>query len=126
MAHDQEVDYSDEVRPEDTEQARSTVTFELFPDQRSPWAVDLAGSCPRCLHSQPETRRWLVAVSGASKLSEAQRRQVELELADLGIDLSRGDETFDLRCTCKEEHAHRPQGTVGCGSTYRVRVVWSS
>jgi hypothetical protein len=125
MAHHQDVDYSDEVRQGDTEQAQSTVKFELFPDERNPWAVDLKGTCPRCLHEQPETRRWVVTVSGASKSNEAQRRRIQSELAEIGIDLSSGDETFDLQCACSEEHAHRPSGKAGCGSKYRVRVVWS-
>ncbi|GAA1114819.1 hypothetical protein GCM10009630_10270 [Kribbella jejuensis] len=119
------IEYSEVVRPDDTEKAQSTITVGFFPDDRRPWAVDLGGRCPRCGHDQPESRHWLVAVAGASKFSQTQREQAEAEFAELDIDLSSGDESFDLRCGCSEKHAHRPHGKSGCGAAYRVRVVWA-
>lgn len=125
MATDNAVEYSIAVRPEDTDRARSTISVSFFPDDDRPWAVDLAGVCPRCDHPQPQTRHWVVAVAGASKFNPAQRKKVEAEFVDLGIDLTSGDESFDLRCGCGEKHKHRPRGKAGCGAAYRVRVVWA-
>jgi hypothetical protein len=41
-----------------------------------------------------------------------------------GVDLSHGDQAFDLTCSCGEPHPDRLEGKVGCGSRFRVHVTW--
>ena len=118
-------DYSADIRSADTERARSTVAVQMYPEGDTPLAVDFSGTCPRCHHSLASERRWLIAVAGAASLDDQQRQAIIAELRDLDIDLSKGDETFDLTCSCTVDHPKHPDGKKGCGATYRVRVGWS-
>jgi hypothetical protein len=124
MAHPaRPIPYSTDVRPEDTERAISTIMPALVPDESHPHAVEFSGSCPRC--GDPfHHREWLVAVAGAAKLNDDQRSDLAKRLAELGVDQSRGDETFDLTCNCGVAHPRRPAGRHGCGARFRVRVSW--
>jgi len=116
--------YDEEVRSDDAARAMETITPALFPDDTSPLAVDLTGTCPRCGDVLPGERRWLVAVAPATKMNDRQRKQLVVELKELGIDLSRGDETFQLTCQCDGDHPGRPKGKKGCGSQFDIRVRW--
>jgi hypothetical protein len=116
--------YSEEPREEYESQALHTIKPSLYPDDAEPLAVDLAGTCPRCEHGLPAARRWLVAVSPITKLNDRDRRRLAADLRAAGVDLSHGDETFELSCQCDEEHPGRPEGRKGCGATFDLRVVW--
>lgn len=117
------IPYAEDVRPQDTDRAVNTVKVALFPNETSPWAVDFRGSCPRC-GDRIEIRQWLVAVVGALKMNEKQMEALASHLDHLGVDRSRGDETFDLMCRCDTEHPHHPPDSCGCGARFRVRVTW--
>lgn len=117
------IPYAGEIRPQDTERALQTVKPALFPNETRPWAVDFRGACPRC--GDPiEIREWLIVVSGALKLNDRQKEALAAQLDELGVDRSRGDETFDLTCSCEVEHPHHPKDKRGCGARFRVRVTW--
>lgn len=115
--------YIEDVRPEDTERARETLTVVLFPNETSPRAIDFHGTCPRC-GDRIHMRKWLIAVRGALKLNDKQMEALAARLEELGINQSRGDETFDLTCSCEVNHPQRPQEKRGCGARFRVRVTW--
>lgn len=115
--------YSEEVRPEDTERAIQTVKPSMFPNESKPVAIDFTGSCPRCGH-QIKHREWLIGVAGSLRVSNKQIEALSKNLEELGIDLSRGDQTVDLACGCEHEHPSRPESKRGCGARFRVRVVW--
>ena len=117
--------YDPKVRAADTVRAQETVIPRLYPEDAMPLAVDFSGNCPRCGDRLSPERRWLVAVSPAARLDEKQRQKIIAELRILDIDLSSGDETFDLTCGCEEDHPKHPANKRGCGATYRVRVAWS-
>jgi hypothetical protein len=115
--------YSEDIRAEDTEKALETVTVSLFPNEASPKAVDFQGTCPRC--GDPiQIRQWLIVVAGALKMNDKQLEALASKLDELGVDRSRGDETFDLTCSCESAHPQRPKEKHGCGSRFRVRVTW--
>ena len=71
MSTPKPIEYSEDIRSQDTEKALHTVTVQLFPDEAKPWAVDFRGTCPRC-GDAIEIRQWLVAVSGLLKLNDKQ------------------------------------------------------
>lgn len=101
-----------------------TVTATLFPTDESPLAVDLTGTCPRCNDALPGERRWLVAVAPATKMNDRQRKQLAAELENLGVDLSTGDETFQITCGCDGNHPGRPEDKKGCRARFNIRVRW--
>lgn len=115
--------YAGDVRPQDTEKALETVKVALFPNETNPWAIDFQGTCPRCAH-RIQIREWIVVVAGALKLNDKQMEALASRLDELAVDRSRGDETFDLTCSCDVEHPHHPKDKHGCGSRFRVRVTW--
>jgi hypothetical protein len=123
MAHRRPIRYSEDIRPEDTQRALSTVIPSLFPDDKGAWAVDFAGRCPRCDDDLVSIRKWVVSISGAARIDD---RTMEALVAVAPDDLGRpdGDETFDLRCSCTADHPGRSRGQSGCGSRFRVRVTW--
>jgi hypothetical protein len=123
MSTPKPIKYSEEIRPQDTERAVRTVTAQLFPDEAKPWAVDFGGTCPRC-GDAIGIRQWLLAVSGALKLNDKQMDALAAHLDTLGINRSKGDESFDLTCSCTVEHPDRPQDKHGCGARFRVHVTW--
>ena len=104
--------------------AAETIVPSLYPDDQEPLAVDLTGTCPRCGHAMVPLRRWFVVISPATKLNERERRKLTAELRAAGVDLSQGDESFELTCSCEEGHARRPIDRKGCGASFDVRVVW--
>jgi hypothetical protein len=115
--------YDPTVRPADTERAMSTITPALIPTESKPFAIEFRGTCPRCDHPF-SARKWIVAVAGSLKMSDDQRQQLIERLDELGVDLSQGDETFDLICDCSEKHGGQPESARGCGARFRVRVTW--
>ena len=123
MSTPKPITYCEDIRPHDTEKALDTVTVKLVPDEAKPWAVDFGGTCPRC-DDAIQIRQWLVAVSGALKLNDAQMEALAAQLNTLGVDRSNGDHSFDLTCPCTVEHPHTPKDKRGCGARFRVRVTW--
>ncbi len=123
MAIPKPIAYSEDIRPHDTERALDTVTVKLVPDETKPWGVDFGGTCPRC-GDAIQIRQWLVAVSGALKLNDAQMEALADQLNTLGVDRSTGDHSFDLACPCTVNHPHTPKDKRGCGARFRVRVTW--
>lgn len=123
MSSSKPIRYSEEVRPEDTEAALQTLSVKLFPDETKPTAVEFTGNCPRC-GDQIQAREWLIVVAGSLRLNGAQMEAIVSRLDELGVDRSKGDETFDLTCTCGVLHPHRPKDKQGCGARFRVRVTW--
>lgn len=123
MSSTEPIPYAGDVRPQDTERALETVTVALFPNETNPLAIDFHGTCPRC-GDRIQVRRWLVAVAGSLKMNDKQMEALASHLNTLGVDSSRGDETFDLSCSCDVEHPHHLPGQQGCGARFRVRVTW--
>jgi hypothetical protein len=117
------ITYAEDVRAEDTQRAMQTVTVALVPDEAAPVAVEFSGNCPRCEHPI-ESREWLVSVAASLRVNDQQMSALVSQLGKLGVDLSRGDETFDLVCSCNQVHPDRPKDKQGCGARFRVRVVW--
>lgn len=117
------VAYDPVVRPADTEKALDTITVRLFPSDANPAAIDFGGACPRCAHPFAE-RKWLIVVAASMKMSESQMEALAARLDELGVDRSRGDESFDLLCDCDDAHTGRPRDERGCGARFRVRVTW--
>jgi hypothetical protein len=115
--------YSEDIRIQDTEKALETISVALFPNDNNPVAIDFKGTCPRCRHPI-QMREWLIAVAGALKINDNQREAIATRLDEIGIDLSSGDETFDLTCSCDVGHPKCPKDRRGCGSRFRVRVTW--
>jgi hypothetical protein len=115
--------YSTLIRPEDTERALSTLNIELLPDEQRPRRARLYGSCPRC-GDVLDQRRWLIVPLGAAELNEDQLEDLAAHMDELGVDNPHGDVEFDLVCDCRGQHEGRPEGRWGCGSAFRVRVVW--
>jgi hypothetical protein len=115
--------YSAEVRPQDTQMAMKTVQVSLFPNETKPVAIDFAGTCPRC-GDAIRHREWIVVVAGAMRLNDMQREALSMHLDTIGVDRSHGDQTVDLICTCAEPHPKRPKDKQGCGSRFRLRVIW--
>jgi len=116
--------YSEERRDEYESRALQTIKPSLYPDDAGPLAVEFTGACPRCEHGLPAARRWLVVVSPITKMNDRERRRLAAELRGADVDLSQGDETFELSCQCDQEHPGRPHGRTGCGATFDLRVVW--
>jgi hypothetical protein len=123
MAKAKLIRYAEDARPEDTERAFETVKPSLFPNETKPVAIDFSGTCPRCGHPI-QHREWLVAVAGSLRVNNKQMEALLSHLDEIGIDLSRGDETIDITCPCDEEHPGRPENKRGCGARFRVRVTW--
>jgi hypothetical protein len=123
MANDKPIPYSSDVREQDTLKARETVGASLFPDEHSPVAIDFKGACPRCGHATA-CRAWLVAVSGALRLTADDALKVASYVASLRRAPSTGDQTFDISCACNVEHPKHPPDTSGCGAKFRLRVAW--
>jgi hypothetical protein len=117
------IPYAAEPKPEDTINAMQTVAVALFPNETSPWAIDFQGSCPRCGH-RIQIRKSIITVAGALKMNEKQMGALAAELDRQGVDLSTGDQTFDLICSCDVAHPNRPRDRRGCGAIFRVRVTW--
>jgi hypothetical protein len=116
--------YSEETQIDNAEAMR-TITPTLVPNETEPLAIDFTGTCPRCGDELPALRRWLVVVTPATKANDRQRKRLAAQLAKLGVDLSHGDETFELTCWCNASHRRRPEGKAGCGVSFKVRVTWS-
>jgi hypothetical protein len=123
MSSSNPIRYSEEVRSEDTDNALRTLSVKLFPDESKPTAVEFTGTCPRC-GDQIQAREWLIVVAGALRLNDAQMEALASRLDEVGVDRSRGDQTFDLSCTCSALHPSRPKDKHGCGARFRVRVTW--
>ena len=123
MLNKKQTSYSEEIREEDTKKAIETLTVKLIPNDSSPWAIDFHGACPRCGHNI-SIRHWLVVVAGAVRLDDDQMNALASHLDELGIDLSQGDETLDLTCTCDVKHPNQPENKRGCGARFRVHVKW--
>jgi hypothetical protein len=115
--------YDATVRPADTERAMTVITPRLVPTEARPHTVEFTGNCPRCDHPT-ESRTTLVTIAGALRMNADQRQKLMDRLDDLGVDLSTGDETFDLICDCSEHHGGHPENVRGCGARFRVRVTW--
>lgn len=119
-----EISYSGEIMAEDTEKAMTSIEPTLIPTEAAPYAVDFAGECPRCGHGF-HYRAWFVAIAGAARMSDEQRRALAEEITALAPEhFGSGDETFDLVCDCEANHPNRPKDKTGCGAGFRLRVVW--
>ena len=114
--------YSEEVREDDTRAAKETVQARLYPSEDQPFAIDFGGTCPRCDHAISD-RKVLVGILGAGRMNARKRRHHLADLKRRG-DLSEGDHTFDLICSCTAAHTNRPPEKVGCGARFRVRAQW--
>lgn len=117
------IPYSEDTRPEDTQQALLTVDPSLFPSDDGVWAVDFAGKCPRCADDLLPTRKWVVTISGAGWIDDRTMEALVAAAPD-GLGRATGDETFDLRCSCMQPHTGRTVQQLGCGARFRVRVTW--
>lgn len=107
MAKTKPIRYAEDIRPEDTERAIQTVKPSLFPNETKPLAIDFGGACPRC--GDPiQHREWLVAVAGSLRLNNIQMEALASHLDEIGVDLSRGDQTIDL--TCVRRRTPAPSG----------------
>jgi hypothetical protein len=117
------IPYAEDIRPEDTQHALSTVVPSLFPNEDAVWAVNFAGTCPRCADDLLPIRKWVVTISGAGRIDD-RTMEALVAAAPEGLGRATGDETFDLRCSCTQPHAGRTAQQWGCGSRFRVRVTW--
>jgi hypothetical protein len=113
------IPYSDEIRPEDTENAMKTVAVQMFPDEIKPYAVDYGGKCPRCA-DDIQGRQPIVAVAGAIRMSEDEIRNFMRDQEEQPS----GDESFDVTCQCGVAHPKTPKDVRGCGARFTLRAVW--
>ena len=123
LAQNTPIPFDEGIRQADTDRAMQTLKPALIPDDAKPWAIDFSGTCPRC-GDAISMRRWLFAVTGAVKMTDQEREALARTLDAHGWDRSRGDETFDLECSCSAAHPGRPKDRLGCGARFRVRVSW--
>ena len=117
------VTYDATVRGEDTERAAATLRPHLVPNGERPRLVRLEGECPRCGHPTSWEHR-LTVVAGAAVANDSLLDDLDDLLDKYDARPDSWDVTIDARCRCAHEHKGCPAATAGCGSSFRVRVVW--
>ncbi len=118
-----ELDYDTSIKQEYTDNALSSLTPELIPDERNPRYIRLVGDCPRCEDPMSSLHPTVVAL-GSTPISDEQVDTIFDELDRMGFDRSTGDVSLDLSCDCKIVHPNAPEGVAGCGAPFRKRVIW--
>jgi hypothetical protein len=122
-----EIPYDPEIRQEDTDKARETITSVLLPDASCPVLIRATGDCPRCKHPVWDEHS-LFLIDALQQLDEAARddavNAVANALKSQDACMDKGDVQWDMRCNCGIEHPGHPEKDFSCGSTFVIRVVW--
>lgn len=116
------VAYDPTVRGEDTERAAATLRPRLVPNGERPRIVRLEGDCPRCGHPTLWDHR--LGVVGAADANDSLLDDLDEFLDNNDARPDSRAVTIDARCRCVHAHGGSPADVTGCGSSFRIRVVW--
>jgi len=116
--------YTDEVNEGWTDEAMSTVSVALSPDEDDPVVLELSGTCPRC-RDKITDEHWLIKISGVNAVDRRDAQRAVQSLRTQGI-LTQPllPAEFTVQCTCEATHPD-PLGRAklkGCGAAWVMRV----